>query len=99
MSKSKTIKGSFISVWDDGSVITTSCKLDPSSGEIFPEMSDDDSDHGSLEREYFESSDGDEFEVCTTCHGFILKSEMVSGIGHDLNEEQVCSDPDCVSHE
>lgn len=93
---SKRIKGQFVSVWEEGTV-STSCKLDPSTGEVFPE-SVDTVDLGSLEREYFQARDGEELEVCNTCHGFILKTAMNPGIGHDLNEEEECSDPDCESH-
>lgn len=94
---SKNIKGQFVSVWDDGSEISTYCELDPKSGEVFPETTDT-GDHGSLEREYFLTNDGDEKDVCTTCHSYLLKAAMNPGIGHDLNEEQECSDPECESH-
>lgn len=94
----KNIKGQFVSVWDDGSEISTYCELDPSDGELFPTVVET-GDHGSLEREYFQTPDGDELEVCTTCHEFILKTVMNPGIGHDLNEEQVCSNPECESQE
>lgn len=91
------IKGQFVSVWEEG-VVQTHCELDPSTGEVFPD-SVDTVDLGTLEREYFETKDGDELEVCPTCHGYILKTVMNPGIGHDLNEENECSDPECESHE
>jgi len=89
------LKGSFISVWNDGTVQTEGT-LDTKDGEVTCK-SVDTPDYGSLEREFFEDKDGNEYEVCTTCHSYIMKSEMNPGIGHDLNEEQVCSDPDCDS--
>ena len=87
------IKGQFVSVWTDGTV-QTPCELDPVTGELFPETVEV-SDLGSLEREYFQTPDGD-FEVCPDCHGYILKTVVNPGIGHTLNEEQVCSNQDCV---
>lgn len=90
------IKGSFVSVWEQGTVQTEGT-LDTSDGEVTAKSVDID-DLGSLEREYFEDKDGNEYEICTTCHNYILKTEMNPGTGHDLNEEQVCSNPDCESH-
>ena len=96
--REKMIKGTFTSVWS-GRAVTTSCQLDPNSGELFPKTVDTYNDLGNLEREYFEDEDGDEHEVCSTCHEFILKGVMNPDIGHDLNEEMECSNPDCESHE
>jgi len=84
------LKGSFISVWNDGT-IQTEGTLDTKDGSITCD-SVDTQDYGILEREFFEDKDGNEYEVCMTCHSYILKTAMVP-------EEQVCSDPDCESHE
>ena len=92
------IEGSFTSEWSGG-IVTTPCRLDLNSGELFPEMVNAPNNLGGLEREYFEDKNGDEHEVCTTCHEFILKTVMNPGKGHDLNEEEECSNPDCESHE
>ena len=97
LTKDKIITGVFVSVWSDGSEIRTPGALNLSTGEVNATMSDTDPD-GSLVREYFKDKDGEEYEVCTTCHEYILKTAINPGIGHDLNEEQVCSNPDCNSH-
>lgn len=96
----KKIKGIFVSYWSDGKIVTP-CYLDTKTGELFPETVDV-QDMGTLEREKFyvgDSEDGDEYDVCPVCHEYVLKSVMNPGIGHDLNEEQVCSNPDCESRE
>ena len=99
----KMIEGSFTSKWSGG-IVATTCRLDLNSGELFPEIIDAPDDLGNLEREYFTVSFppadmGKEYEVCTTCHEFILKTVMNPGLGHDLNEEEECSNSDCESHE
>lgn len=95
--KKKNIVGQFVSVWERGTV-STYCELDPTTGELFPTIVDT-GDLGFLTREFFQTRGDLEIEVCSTCHGYILKTEMNPGIGHDLNEEQGCSDPECESHE
>lgn len=92
------MKGTFTSVWDDGTIITTPAILE-ATGEVTTKSVDAHID-GSLEREYFSPNDDedDEIEVCTTCHSYILKTVMNPGMGHDLIEEQVCSNPDCESN-
>ena len=90
------LKGFFVSVWEEGTV-TTSCDLDEDTGELFPEAADV-GDLGSLEKEFFQTPDGNEIPVCSTCHGFILRPAMTPDIGHCLLEGMQCSDPDCESH-
>ena len=87
----KMIEGSFTSKWSGG-IVATTCRLDLNSGELFPEIIDAPDDLGNLEREYFTVSFppadmGKEYEVCTTCHEFIL------------NKEKECCNPNCESHE
>lgn len=96
----KTKAGTFTSVWDDGSIITTPATLNENTGEVTVHQSADVDIDGSLEREYFSLNgyEDDEFEVCTTCHSYILKTVMNPSIGKTLNEEQVCSNPDCESN-
>lgn len=89
------IEGTFVSVWDDGTKIRTNATLDEETGHIEAEQSDDPCDHGSLVREYFENEDGDEYEVCSECHCYILKTVMKDGIGSCLDECRVCSNSDC----
>ncbi|MCX5884306.1 MAG: hypothetical protein NT096_00075 [Proteobacteria bacterium] len=91
------LTGSFVSVWDEGTVQTQGT-LNTKTGEVTAKFVNV-PDLGSLKREYFEDEAEDIYEVCTECHEYILKSEMNPGIGHDLNEEQVCSNKDCESRE
>jgi hypothetical protein len=89
------IKGQFTSVWSNGSV-TTSCTLNPSTGELSPEVVEETEDLGCLEREFFQTPDGEEYEVCPICHEFITKIAMIpdaTGIG--IHESPVCSNPEC----
>ena len=94
----KIISGTLISVWT-GRVIQTPCKLNLKSGELFPDSMNTYGNLGNPIREYFEDVNEEEYEVCSTCHEFILKIAMNPGIGHDLNEEEECSNPECESHE
>ena len=93
------MKGTFTSVWDDGTLITTPATLNKRTGEVTTKAIDTNIDAG-LKREYFSPADDedDEIEVCTTCHSHILKPVMNPGMGHDLNEEPECMNPDCESH-
>jgi hypothetical protein len=96
--KDKEINCTFTSLWTGGAQIVTPCIYFPKTGEVSP-VSVDANPVGQLKREYITLPDGDEKEVCMTCHGFVMKAAMNPGIGHDLNEEQVCSDLECESHE
>ena len=91
------LKGHFVSVWEEG-VVSTSCELDEDTGELFPDVADV-GDLGSLEKEFFQTPDGNEIPVCSTCHGFILRPAMIPDTGHCLLEGMQCSDPACESHE
>ena len=97
-------KGSFISVWEQGTVQTEGT-LNDETGEVTCN-SVESGDLGSLEREYFEfrarkghHMEDCEYEVCTTCHEYILKTIMVPDkVGKGLHEEKVCANSDCESH-
>lgn len=65
------IEGSFVSVWEDGTEIQTDATLGEETGYVDAENSDDDSDHGSLVREFFIDVDENEYEVCPECHEYI----------------------------
>jgi len=87
------MKGTFISIWDDGVSIRTNAILNTETGEVIAESVE----AGNVEelgREFFESSEffnsGEEFEVCPKCHEFILKVVIKEG-----NEALVCSNPYC----
>ena len=91
------ISGFFVSEWTGGTV-KTSCQLDTDTGELFPETADVD-DLGSLEKEYFETNDGNEIPVCSTCHEFIMRTAMFPVVGRSLVEGSECSNMDCDSRE
>lgn len=88
------IKGSFISVWEQGT-IQTEGTLNTDTGEVTCNSVESE-DLGCLEREYFEDKAGKEYEVCTECHEYILKTIMKPDpVGIGLSEEQICSNPNC----
>jgi hypothetical protein len=90
------MKGTFVSVWDGGSEIRTNAVLNTETGEVIAE-SVDAGDVENLDREYFQSNEDDEYEICPECHEFILKTVIDEGIGKSLFERQVCSNPDCCN--
>ena len=91
------LKGSFVSVWSEGTVQTEGT-LNTETGKVTCNTVDT-QDLGSLEREYFEENDND-YEVCMTCHEYILGTIMVPDpVGVGLSEVKVCSNKDCESHE
>jgi hypothetical protein len=86
-------KGTFISIWDNGS-IRTPAELNTETGEISTTSVDADGMEHLME-EIFEDEEGEEYDVCPVCHEYILKVVMKEGVGKTLYEEQVCSNPDC----
>jgi hypothetical protein len=92
------INGQFISVWSN-STVQTAGTLNPVTGEVTAVMANVGNNLGDLEREYFEPKNAEEVDVCRTCHEYILKTEMVPGIGKTLEEVKRCSNPDCPSRE
>jgi len=102
--KSALIKGSFTSEWSDGSVVTTPCVYDPRTGEVVEiKVSKGRVPTGTLEREFItiptDPLGKEELEVCPTCHEYVVKSAMVPGQGHDLDEVPSCMNPECDDHE
>jgi hypothetical protein len=94
------MKGTFTSVWDDGSRFTTPAILNEKTGEVITETVEDGiEDLNSLDREYFTPNENrdENIEVCTTCHSHILKTVMIEGIGKTLSEGQECMNPNCDS--
>lgn len=92
------VKCKFTSVWDDGSVVTTPCTYDTSSGQVDPEVSNGPIPTGLLVREYITLDDGDELEVCHDCHEYVLRTVMEEGVGKHLHEVKECPNPDCPEH-
>jgi hypothetical protein len=94
------MKGTFVSIWDDGTEIRTPAVLDEKTGEVDAETADVEN-LDILQREYFESDEfanaGEEYEICPECHTFILRTVMKDGIGHTYNEVRVCSDIECLN--
>ena len=103
---SKEIKCTFTSIWDDGTTVTTPCTYDPKTGEVTPELSNA-HPKGSLTREFItlpsawdngDDPDGDELEVCDTCHEYVLKTVVGDRADKSYGEMQVCSNPDCENN-
>ena len=91
------LKGSFISVWEEGTVQTEGT-LNTETGEVTAKAIYS-PDYGSLEREYFQDQKGNEYEICTTCHEYILKTVMnPDPVGKGISETIGCANPDCESH-
>lgn len=89
------LKGTFISVWDNGSVRTPST-LDTETGEVTTNSVDVNDDLGTLMEEVFEDEeDGEEYDICPECHEYILHTCMEPGIVHNLDEVKRCKNPDC----
>lgn len=91
------MKGTFTSVWDNGFEITTPAELDEETGDIFTEPIDVEG-VDILDREFFTDVNGKEYDICPTCHTFILKTEMVERIGKQLIERTGCVDPTCDNY-
>lgn len=87
------IKGTFTSVWESAGMIETYAELDFSTGGIFTESVEVDTDNDFLEYEYFTDSEGNIYDICPECHIHILKSQMIEGEGKQLIEVQIC--PNC----
>jgi len=93
-----TIPGTFVSIWSDGSSIQTKATLNLQTGKVTAAQSDDTSDHGSLEQEYFEDINGQGHQICMDCHEYIVKTIMdPDKVGKGLSEIVVCSNPECDS--
>ena len=91
-------KGQFVSVWEQGT-ISTYGEYNEETGELLNVQTVDTEDLGYLKREYFKDRAGNEYEVCSTCHSFILKTKMnPDQVGKGLSEDQVCSNPDCETN-
>jgi hypothetical protein len=86
--------GTFTSVWDGDTEITTPAVLDTETGEVTAKAVEAD-DVDILDKEYFTDEDGNEYEVCPECHEYILVTSMEDGIGHDLDELKRCKNSDC----
>lgn len=91
-------KGTFTSIWDDGTVIETALiEYDEKTGRVQADISDYDP-NGSLVREFITLPNGDDIDVCTKCHAHTLRPVMVEDeTGNGLHEEHVC--PECDKEE
>jgi hypothetical protein len=96
--RANEVKCVFTSVWDDGSVVTTPCTYDTSSGQVYPEVSKGPVPTGSLVREYITLDDGDELEVCHDCHEYVLKTVVGERADLSYGEYTECPNPDCPEH-
>lgn len=92
-----TLKGIFTSIWDGGVNINTPATLETETGYIEAESVDVDGLE-CLEEETFTDENGKEYQVCPECHAYVMKPVMINGIGHNSDEEFVCSDENCDSN-
>jgi len=80
--KIKTMKtGTFVSIWEEGSV-RTPATLNEETGEVTTESVDVDGMEHLLE-EWFEDEEGEEHDICSTCHEYLIKGNGV------------CMNPNC----
>ena len=93
----RSIKCEYTSMWDCDVKVTTEATYYPKTGEVDAETSKVEVD-GMLLDEYVTLPDDTEIPVCRYCHDHVKRTEMNPGIGHDLNEELVCTNPDCESN-
>jgi phospholipid N-methyltransferase len=87
-------KGNFISVWDEGTVITSAI-LDEKTGSVETNSIEVNNNFNHLIEEVFETEEGDEYDICPECHEFVLKSIIEEGVGKSLHERRICSNPEC----
>lgn len=88
------IKGTFISIWEEG-MLETPATLDLNTGEVITcSVNTQGLEH--LVEELFEDENGDEHEVCPECHEYIMHTYMEPGIGHNLDEVKRCRNTDCT---
>lgn len=90
------MKGTFTSIWDGGLEINTPAELFES-GEVFA-LPVNIEGVEQLDEEYFTDQNGKRYEICRSCHTFILKTEMVESIGKQLIERTGCPDEDCDNY-
>ncbi len=94
-------KGTFTSVWDGGFEVTTVAELDEETGCIKTESVDvEEFDLEILDREYFTDTDENEYEVCSSCHEYVMREKCIEGEGNgcDYDGELICSNPYCESN-
>ena len=88
--------GQFVSVWNDGEIsVSTKCEFDPKTFEIHSVETAEDGivvALHTLDREYIEDVEGNEYEVCTECHNRILEHRIVSADFKMLEDETFCRD-------
>jgi len=85
------MKGTFTSDWDDGIEVTSKASLNTETGEISVMESSDVEGLDILDREYFTDENGKEYEVCSECHQYIRKCEMVDDyVGNGLHAMYAC---------
>jgi hypothetical protein len=103
---STIVKGIFTSIWDCQKISTTAT-LDTETGYLNIDPTDeevDDSQWHLLKGEKFVDSDGNEYDVCQTCHLHVLKEKDITDTDEEGNELPeiagviICSDPYCESN-
>jgi len=86
--KKMTIKGVFISYWEEGT-IETPAELHLETSHLQVHFSDGGVHYKNLIEEKFVSG-GRTYSVCPNCHEYITKFELVKGSNDILGEEEFC---------
>ena len=83
-------KGTFTSVWSDGTEITSPCEFDRETNKIptVDDSSGDNTVHGELVKEYVTDKNGAKLIVCENCHYQILRpAKVINKLQNGLCEE------------
>ncbi len=91
------IKGKFISNWDNDIEISTKAELNTKTGEVISESLEV-VGLDILNEEIFIADDeeiAETYIICEECHEYILKIEILEGVGKQLYEHYHCMNPDC----
>ena len=93
----KEIKGVLLTVWSNGEDLESPATLNEKTGEITVLQTHDGKDRGCLEREKFTDEDENDYDVCPSCHEYILKTVMAQNkhCSAVVDESQVCMNRDC----
>ena len=84
------LTGTYTSVWEEGT-ITTPGTLNTETGEVTGDSTDEGVNFHHLIREFFTDSEENEYEICTACHSFIMKTVMTPDKHSNMiSEESVC---------
>ena len=83
--------GTITSVWDGEIEIISKATLNTKTGEISVMECSEADGLDILDREYFTDENGKEYDMCSECHQYIRKCEMVNDrVGNGLHAKYTC---------